>query len=249
MLNGDHQDSDPSLSLPLANPFPAMKQVWPRYLLFADVSSEAPESITGDSPADSSSWQFVLHSVDGADSIKAVDSEHGASQERLALLAVVRGLEALEQPSLVTLMTTNASIARGIRRGLKAWRRSGWKWERFGRLVPVRNCDLWQRIDQAMNFHQVKCRYWRFDMVESANHMAAEANVQKAACGAEARTAGSHAGHSRSAPSRDDNRTTQQWARTGINEPALMIIRPGQQTARSGRIRLAESKRTLSAAG
>jgi hypothetical protein len=39
-------------------------------------------------------------------------------------------------------------------------------------MVPVKNRDLWQRIDRALHFHQVQCRSWRFDLPHSGPAMA-----------------------------------------------------------------------------
>jgi hypothetical protein len=47
-----------------------------------------------------------------------------------------------------------------VRFGLPEWRNSGWQWEYFGQMVPVKHCDLWQRLDRLLAFHQVDfCRY------------------------------------------------------------------------------------------
>lgn len=108
-------------------------------------------------------WRFVLRSADGANRLEADDVEPGMRSERLELLAVVRGLEALDQPSHVTLITSSAHLREGVRYGLSEWRRNGWRWECFGQMVPVKNHDLWQRVDRAMRFHQVDCSSWRFD--------------------------------------------------------------------------------------
>jgi hypothetical protein len=110
----------------------------------------------------------VLESVDGEVQLEAEDTETAADTNRLELLAVVRGLEALDQPSRVTLVTNSRYVAHGFRFGLEPWRESGWQWERFGEMAPVKNGDLWRRVDRAMRFHRVECRAWRFDMpVES----------------------------------------------------------------------------------
>ena len=108
-------------------------------------------------------WRFVLRVADGSARLEAEDAEPDAHGERLELLAVVRGLEALDQPSRVTLMTPSPYVREGIRYGLAEWRKNGWRWEFFGQLVPVKNCDLWQRVDTALRFHQVECRTWRID--------------------------------------------------------------------------------------
>jgi len=104
-----------------------------------------------------------LESVDGDETFEASDIEPETLGERLELLAVVRGLEALHQPSRVTLVTQSKYVSRGVRNSLPDWRENGWQWERFGRLVPVKNYDLWQRVDQALQYHSLECRAWRFD--------------------------------------------------------------------------------------
>lgn len=109
-------------------------------------------------------WHFVLRSSDGTTNLDVADHERGASAERLELLAVVRGLEALEQPSRVTLVTSSGWIRHGLRFGLDLWRENRWQWERFGRMAPVKNADLWRRIDRALQFHEVECRARRWSI-------------------------------------------------------------------------------------
>jgi ribonuclease HI len=104
-------------------------------------------------------WRFVLEATDGSSKLEAADDEPEVSRDRLELLAIVRGLEALDQPSRVTVVTASRYVCRGIRFGLPAWREDAWQWERFGQLVPIKNADLWRRIDHAMGFHQVVCHY------------------------------------------------------------------------------------------
>lgn len=105
-------------------------------------------------------WKFVLQSIESDESFSAADSEPEIRASRLELLAVVRGLEALDQPSRVTLLTRSRYVSRGIRRELNHWRERRWRWERFGKLVPIRDDDLWQRVDRALKFHQVECCAW-----------------------------------------------------------------------------------------
>lgn len=138
----------------------------PHFLLF----SEARATRTAASPASDESglWHFVLESVDGSSKLEATDEEPEVDPERLELLAIVRGLEALDQPSQVTLVTRSRSVTRGLRFGLERWRENGWQWECFGKMAPIKDSDLWQRVDQALQFHQVRCRTWRFDPPEES---------------------------------------------------------------------------------
>lgn len=123
----------------------------PHYLLFTDADGRRCQA---------SRWRFVLQPIGGGERIVASDSEHDADGMRLALLAVVRGLEALDGPSRVTLLVANRFVRRGLRRDLAQWRERGWRWERFGKLVPVRDLDLWKRIDRALTIHDVECFGW-----------------------------------------------------------------------------------------
>jgi ribonuclease HI len=104
-------------------------------------------------------WRFVLQKDDGSTLLDVEDEEADDSRERLELLAIVRGLEALDQPSQVTLVTYSRMISRGLSEGLVQWRENDWQWERFGSLTPIKNRDLWKRVDQALHIHQVKCRF------------------------------------------------------------------------------------------
>lgn len=121
----------------------------PHFLLYSTASA-APGSARG--------WRFVLQSVGGGDSLSAADVEPVTRMSRLELLAVVRGLEAIDSPSKVTLYTNSRYVSRGISRCLGAWRENRWEWECYGRLVPIRDHDLWRRVDRALTFHRVECR-------------------------------------------------------------------------------------------
>jgi len=148
----------------------------PHFLLYTE--AVAAHSCAGDAAeADSAgrhgraapsvgSWKFILRRPSGELSLEAGDDEADASTERLELLAVVRGLEALEQPSRVTLVTSSRHIRHGLSSGLPYWRENGWHWERFGRLSPVKNSDLWQRIDRLTDIHHLECRPGRLDKAD-----------------------------------------------------------------------------------
>lgn len=108
-------------------------------------------------------WRFRVRAADGTEQFEAGDVEPDARGERLSLLTAVRALEALEGPSHVTLVGASRYVRQGITFGLPEWRENGWQWEYFGQMVPVRDRDLWQRLDRALRFHQVDCRVWRSD--------------------------------------------------------------------------------------
>jgi ribonuclease HI len=128
----------------------------PHFLLYSASAPTDPDGKPGD-------WRFVLESVDGTSKLEIVDTEPNVRGERLELLAVVRGLEAIDEPARVTLVTPSRYVSRGISYGLTDWRENDWQWERHGEMVPVKDRDLWQRVDRALEFHRVECRQWRLD--------------------------------------------------------------------------------------
>lgn len=103
---------------------------------------------------DQAVWRCSLETAAGETVLDVQEQETG-SPNRLALLAVVRGLEAIEGAAQVTLVSANRYVIRGLRDSLPRWRESGFVWEHFGRNVPVENADLWRRVDHALGYHQV----------------------------------------------------------------------------------------------
>jgi ribonuclease HI len=130
-----------------------MNDTRPHYLLFSETGRT-------DEPG---KWRFVLRAAGTVEQFEACDQEPGVCGERLELLTIVRALESLDRPSRVTLMTPDPYIRQGLRFGLPEWRNSGWRWEFYGRMVPVKHSDLWQRMDRAMEFHQIELSRWRID--------------------------------------------------------------------------------------
>lgn len=135
----------------------------PHFLLFCDGQSPrvpvATNAVGTASISIRGRWRFILEDLDAGTRLEAGDAELVQAPERAALMAVVRGLEALEQPSRVTLVTTSRYVSRGLQFGLTEWRESNYCWEHFGSVQPIRNADLWRRIDHAMQFHQIHCQW------------------------------------------------------------------------------------------
>ena len=100
-------------------------------------------------------WQFTLETADGEPVFDAADDELG-DLNRLTLLAAVRGLESIEGPAAVTLLSHNRYLIRSLTDSLPRWRESDFVWEHFGRRIDVQNADLWRRIDGALAIHRVE---------------------------------------------------------------------------------------------
>ena len=137
----------------------------PHYLLLTETDCDPNR------PDDGGRWRFVLEPMNsaaesdngGIGRVEVSERESNIWGERLDLLALVRGLEALDQPSKLTLITSSALIGKQLRRGFESWIENDWRWERFGQLKPIKDADLWKRIVTATGIHTVECRLWQFD--------------------------------------------------------------------------------------
>ncbi len=79
----------------------------------------------------------------------------GAAQttnNRLEMMAAIEALEALKRPSRVRLHTDSTYLKDGITKWIHAWKARGWK---TAAKKPVKNQDLWQRLETALERHQV----------------------------------------------------------------------------------------------
>jgi ribonuclease HI len=82
--------------------------------------------------------------------------EAQTTNNRMELTAAIKALEALERPAVVDLYTDSQYVKSGITEWLLKWKKNGW---RTADRKPVKNIDLWQRLDAAAARHDV---YWHW---------------------------------------------------------------------------------------
>jgi len=95
--------------------------------------------------------------------------EHQTTNNRMELMAVIRGLEALKRPSRVQVTTDSQYVKRGVTEWMARWRRNGW---RTADRQPVKNRDLWERLDQAMAHHELAWQWVRGHQGHAENERA-----------------------------------------------------------------------------
>ena len=78
--------------------------------------------------------------------------EPETTNNRMELLAVIRALEALTRSSSVRITTDSQYVKKGITEWIHNWKRNGWK---TAARKPVKNADLWQRLDELAARHDV----------------------------------------------------------------------------------------------
>lgn len=79
--------------------------------------------------------------------------EPDTTNNRMEMMAAIRALEALKRPTKVRLHTDSAYLRDGITRWIHAWKVKGWK---TADKKPVKNVDLWQRLEAAAERHRVE---------------------------------------------------------------------------------------------
>lgn len=99
-------------------------------------------------------WCFNLETLAGESLVEAEDTEEG-DLNRLSLLAAVRGLEAVDGRSIVSLISNNRYLIRSLDSALPRWRENDFVWDHYGRKIAVQNADLWRRIDRTLSIHEV----------------------------------------------------------------------------------------------
>lgn len=100
-------------------------------------------------------WGVVLEAVKGGAVVKSRELSGGAgdtTNNRMELTAAIIALESLERPSAVTVVTDSTYVKNGISQWIHGWKRNGWK---TADKKPVKNADLWQRLDDAQARHNV----------------------------------------------------------------------------------------------
>ena len=100
-------------------------------------------------------WGALLIARDGDEVVKERPLSGGAADttnNRMELMAAISALEALDRPSRITVVTDSAYVKGGITEWLRGWKRNGW---RTSTKKPVKNEDLWRRLDEAAARHDV----------------------------------------------------------------------------------------------
>jgi ribonuclease HI len=79
--------------------------------------------------------------------------EADTTNNRMELMAVIQALEILTRPCVVQLHSDSKYVLQGITEWLENWKKRGW---RTAAKKPVKNEDLWRRLDSARNRHQIE---------------------------------------------------------------------------------------------
>lgn len=84
--------------------------------------------------------------------------EANTTNNRMELMAAIQALEHLKRPCRVVLTTDSQYVRKGITEWMPNWKRRGWK---TASRQPVKNVDLWQRLDAARERHDIEWKWVR----------------------------------------------------------------------------------------
>jgi ribonuclease HI len=121
-------------------------------------------------------WGAIL--ISGGHEKELKGGEPLTTNNRMELMAAISALEALKRPSTADVHTDSQYLRNGIMSWIHAWKRNGW---RTSDKKPVKNADLWKRLDTALGSHRVQWHWVKghagHDLNERADRLAREAIV------------------------------------------------------------------------
>jgi ribonuclease HI len=103
-------------------------------------------------------WAYILEHL--ATGQRKCDSggEQTTTNNRMELMAVIRGLQALKRPCRVELITDSQYVAKGIAEWMPKWKARGWR-RGSGGGGQVKNIELWKELDSLTTRHQLRCKH------------------------------------------------------------------------------------------
>ena len=118
----------------------------PKVLIYTDGASRGNPGPGG--------WGAIL--ISGKHERELCGGEPATTNNRMELMAAIQALEALNKPCKVELHTDSTYVKNGVTQWIHGWKARGWK---TADKSPVKNEDLWKRIDQARARHEVDWRW------------------------------------------------------------------------------------------
>ena len=119
-------------------------------------------------------WGVLMRALDGANVVKQRELQGGeaaTTNNRMELMAAISALETLTRPSTIVIVTDSNYVKNGVTQWIHGWKRNGWK---TADRKPVKNVELWQRLDAAQVTHTVEWRWIKGHAGHAENERADE---------------------------------------------------------------------------
>ncbi|MGP9804704.1 ribonuclease HI [Paracoccus sp. NSM] len=119
-------------------------------------------------------WGVLMRALEGETVLKERELQGGeaaTTNNRMELMAAISALEALTRPSTIVIVTDSNYVKNGVTQWIHGWKRNGWK---TADRKPVKNVELWQRLDAAQAAHKVEWRWIKGHAGHAENERADE---------------------------------------------------------------------------
>lgn len=101
-------------------------------------------------------WGFLLRHLRSGKEMESSGGTEETTNNRMELTAVVEGLSTLSRGCYVELFTDSVYVGKGMTEWMQKWKANGWKRKEGSALKPVKNEDLWRRLDELLATHKIK---------------------------------------------------------------------------------------------
>jgi ribonuclease HI len=112
-------------------------------------------------------WGALLRYGDNERSL--CGGEHETTNNRMELMAVIKGLSALQRSCEVTVTSDSTYVLKGIQEWMPNWKKKGWK---TASKKPVKNVDLWQQLDELVELHTINWQWVKGHSGHAENEIA-----------------------------------------------------------------------------
>ena len=112
-------------------------------------------------------WGALLRYGDNERSL--CGGEHETTNNRMELMAVIKGLSALQRSCEVTVTSDSTYVLKGIQEWMPNWKKKGWK---TASKKPVKNVDLWQQLDELVEVHTIDWQWVKGHSGHAENEIA-----------------------------------------------------------------------------
>ena len=101
-------------------------------------------------------WAYILRDSITLQEREGSGGESNTTNNRMELMAVIAGLSALTRSCRVDLYSDSKYVLQGLESWMHSWKKNNWRRRTSEGTKPVKNDDLWKRLDELISFHDVK---------------------------------------------------------------------------------------------
>jgi ribonuclease HI len=103
-------------------------------------------------------WAYLLRHPKTGKSVERNGGEPVTTNNRMELTAAIEGLASLTRPSTVELYSDSQYVLKGLDEWIAGWKKKGW---RTASKAPVKNVDLWMKLDELKAIHEIRFHWVR----------------------------------------------------------------------------------------